>query len=448
MKFANKNHPRILCRTALLSATAAFALLFAPTSGAAAGANLPQDDVRANLAPETGAERTDLRAHQDNTRCVTQAETTTGYSRLVTRGESSAAQGKAVPAGHSLSRVMHAWPVAQEDGGATLLFSDSPEYATQDGVLYRDVVQGAARVLYYHVNQRDAPKKVAVVLENVGAGTSMVTISRSGAGRPSPHYLDVGKETQALYFDTQKSRRFYMNKGEVRVLDDAMEQTVLAPGDLVYGTYDFTTTQEMRVSVVIYPATMTAPVFLKHASVLPADELHLRGTFAKADRTLRAQRAYDPAADGIVYVLLADNESDRYRTGIDATDGSRVLNYGNYGILYHLELPVQGRSRTQFYLSPFGGTYAGAMRVQVRSGQQQLLLTPPDRTYFGEGSDEMTEASGIERARSSGLGILMDRMELADIGSYNTNSTPSFLFSPPGASNLPAALIMMPVDKK
>ena len=236
MKFANKNHPRILCRTALLSAAAAFALLFAPTSGAAAGANLPQDDVRANLAPETGAERTDLRAHQDNTRCVTQAETTTGYSRLVTRGESSAAQGKAVPAGHSLSRVMHAWPVAQEDGGATLLFSDSPEYATQDGVLYRDVVQGAARVLYYHVNQMDAPKKVAVVLENVGAGTSMVTISRSGAGRPSPHYLDVGKETQALYFDTQKSRRFYMNKGEVRVLDDAMEQTVLAPGDLVYGT--------------------------------------------------------------------------------------------------------------------------------------------------------------------------------------------------------------------
>ena len=309
-------------------------------------------------------------------------------------------------------------------------------------------MQGAARVLYYHVNQMDAPKKVAVVLENVGAGTSMVTISRSGAGRPSPHYLDVGKEAQALYFDAQRSRRFYMNKGEVRVLDDAMEQTVLAPGDLVYGTYDFSTTQEMRVSVIIYPATMTAPAFLKRASVLPADELHLRGTFAKADRTLRAQRAYDPASDGIVYVLLADNESDRYRTGIDATDGSRVLNYGNYGILYHLEVPVQGRSRTQFYLSPFGGTYAGAMRVQVRSGQQQLLLTPPDQTFFGEGSDEMTEVCGIERARAAGLGILMDRMELADLGSYNANSTPSFLFSPPGASNLPAALIMMPAEEK
>lgn len=447
MKFAHKTHSHILCRKAFLSAAAAFALLFAPTSGAAAGAALPQDDVRANLAPETGAECTDLRAHQDNTRCVTQAATTTGYSRLVTRGEAHAAKETAAPARH-LSRVMHAWPVTQEDGGATLLFSDSPEYATQDGILYRDVVQGAARVLYYHVNQMDAPKKVAVVLENVGAGTSMVTISRSGAGRPSPHYLDVGKEAQALYFDAQRSRRFYMNKGEVRVLDDAMEQTVLAHGDLVYGTYDFSTTQEMRVSVIIYPATMTAPAFLKRASVLPADELHLRGTFAKADRTLRAQRVYDPASDGIVYVLLADNESDRYRTGIDATDGSRVLNYGNYGILYHLEVPVQGRSRTQFYLSPFGGTYAGAMRVQVRSGQQQLLLTPPDQTFFGEGSDEMTEVCGIERARAAGLGILMDRMELADLGSYNANSTPSFLFSPPGASNLPAALIMMPAEEK
>lgn len=204
MKFANKTHPRILCRKAFLSAAAAFALLFAPTSGAAAGAALPQDDVRANLAPETGAERTDLRAHQDNTRCVTQAATTTGYSRLVTRGEAHAPETAAAPARH-LSRVMHAWPVTQEDGGATLLFSDSPEYATQDGILYRDVVQGAARVLYYHVNQMDAPKKVAVVLENVGAGTSMVTISRSGAGRPSPHYLDVGKEAQALYFDAQET---------------------------------------------------------------------------------------------------------------------------------------------------------------------------------------------------------------------------------------------------
>ena len=125
MKFANKTHPRILCRKAFLSAAAAFALLFAPTSGAAAGADLPQDDVRANLAPETGAERTDLRAHQDNTRCVTQAATTTGYSRLVTRGEAHAPETAAAPARH-LSRVMHAWPVTQEDGGATLLFSDSP----------------------------------------------------------------------------------------------------------------------------------------------------------------------------------------------------------------------------------------------------------------------------------------------------------------------------------
>lgn len=447
MKFTKKI--RIpLARRALFGACVLPLLFTAPAAAASPDAlqvKAPAGSAAAVVKPETGTALGSLDVSQEATRYVVQAATTNGYSRLVPRASEKKPQ--AASAKRPLSRVMHAWPVRQEDGGATLLFSDSPEYATQNGILYCDTVQGDVRVLYYHVNQMSMPKKVAVVLENVGAGTSMVTISRSGTGRPSPHYLDVGKEAQASYFDAQKPRRFYLDKGEVRVLDDAMEQTTLAPGDLVYGTYDFHSTQKVRVSVIIYPAYMSAPTFLRFARVLPADDLHLRGTFPQADRTLRAERAYDPAHDGIVYVLLADNESDRYRTGIDATDGSRVLNYGNYGILYHLDLPVQGRSWTQFYLSPFGGTYAGAMRVQLPSGQQRLLLTPPDQTFFGVGSDSMTETAGIERARSAGLGLLTDTMELADIGCYHASSAPFFLFSPPGASNLPAAIIMMPAEK-
>lgn len=40
-----------------------------------------------------------------------------------------------------------------------LLFSDSPEYATRDGMLYSDMVRGDSRMYFYHVNQTSENKK-------------------------------------------------------------------------------------------------------------------------------------------------------------------------------------------------------------------------------------------------------------------------------------------------
>ena len=62
------------------------------------------------------------------------------------------------------SRMMRRWDVMTEDTGGTLLFSDSPEYVKESGILYRDTVEGDARVLYYHLNDTAQPKKVAVIL--------------------------------------------------------------------------------------------------------------------------------------------------------------------------------------------------------------------------------------------------------------------------------------------
>ena len=146
----------------------------------------------------------------------------------------------------------------------------------------------------------------------------------------------------------------FSSAGNLRISDIA-SKTGIPEEEVRLALLDLRREYDERGSAIVI-----AKIGTEYRMMLRPEYSECTGTFAKADRTLRAQRVYDPASDGIVYVLLADNESDRYRTGIDATDGSRVLNYGNYGILYHLEVPVQGRSRTQFYLSPFGGTYAGA----------------------------------------------------------------------------------------
>jgi len=344
-----------------------------------------------------------------------------------------------------VSHTMHQWPVESEDQGGTLLFSDSPEYVAQDGILYQDVVEGEARVLYYHLNNQQTDKKVAVVLESVADGFTSVRITRGGYGLPSDDYLAVGKASQMMYYGQQTTGHLYMVKNSRRLLDKTMDSIVLHPGQLVCGVYDFTANHPVRVSVIMYPADADPFVFLQTAKVQPKDEMRLRGTFKNMDRVLTGTRPYDPAHDGMVYVPLADNVHDLYRTGIDATDGSEVTDFGNYGINYYLRLPVQDDGgAVKYFLSPLGGVYAGAMTVALNGGTRSLLQTPFGRTYFGDATPEETES--VKKAREAGLYILTKDAELADLGTYNSEDEVEFEFSPPGASNLPANLIMMPAE--
>ncbi|MFV0637184.1 copper amine oxidase [Mitsuokella sp.] len=342
------------------------------------------------------------------------------------------------------SHMMKIWPVESKDEGGTLLFSDSPESVTEDGILYQDVVQGDARVLYYHLNSSDADKKVAVVLQSMDNQPAIVRVTRGGTSDPSPDYLHVGKMTQMAYFEGEAYGDIYIGRGRHRLLQESMDTTILHPGDLVYGVYDFSTNRPVKVSVIMYPADANPYEFLEQAQVLPKDEQRLRGTFHGMDRVITSEKVYDPANDGIVYFPLADDIHDLYRTGIDATDGSEVKNYGNYGILYKLQIPTLKGGATQYYLSPLGGIYAGAMTVRTNGTQRRMIETPYGRPYFGDSTPPESDAT--QKAREEGLAILTDDTELADLGSYEDDTPVTFEFSPPGASNLPINIIMMPAE--
>lgn len=345
------------------------------------------------------------------------------------------------PAANPAVQTMRMWDVQATDTGGTLLFSDSPEYVSQDGILYSDTVQGEARILFYHLNNTDQPKKVAVIMENQSGNYSIVHVTRGGMSQPSSDYLDVGKRTQMEYFDTRLNDAIYVRNGGKRLLQNEMNTTILQPGQLVYGVFDFSSSAPVKVSVIMYPADANPYEFIETAQVLPKDSQRLRGTFKGMDRILRSQKPYDPNRDGIVYIPIGDNERDMYRTGVDATDGSSVTNYGNYGVLYRIEIPTTGSKATRYYLSPLGGVYAGAMTVDLGKGNSNLLLTPSDRTYFG---DAAPESSVPAPPAGSGLAVLTHATELADLGTYQSASQLSFEYSPPGASNLPVNIILMP----
>ena len=342
------------------------------------------------------------------------------------------------------SHVMKMWPVESKDEGGTLLFSDSPESVTEDGILYQDTVQGEARILYYHLNSSDSDKKVAVVLQSADGQPAIVRVTRGGACYPSPDYLHVGKMTQMAYFEGETHGDIYIGRGRHRLLQENMDTTILHPGDLVYGVYDFASNRPIKVSVIMYPADANPFEFLEQARVLPKDEQRLRGTFHGMNRIVTSSQVYDPATDGTVYFPLADDIHDCYRTGIDATDGSAVTNYGNYGVLYKLQIPVAKDGAVQYYLSPLGGIYAGAMTVERETTKRRMIETPYGRPYFGDATPPESDAT--QKAREEGLAILTDTTELTDLGAYDGAKPVTFEFSPPGASNLPINIIMMPAE--
>ncbi|HCB92328.1 MAG TPA: copper amine oxidase [Selenomonas sp.] len=336
--------------------------------------------------------------------------------------------------------TMKLWKVNSKNDGGTLLFSDSPEYVHEDGILYSDTVSGDARILYYHLNNTDKPKKVAVVLENVSGKQNEVKITRGGMGDPSNDYLKVGKSTQAEYFKTKLDASIRMEPWSEQLLQDEMDRVVLEPGELIYGVYDFSTKNPVKVSVIMYPASANPVSFLHRASVLPKDEQRLRGTFKGMNRTLSSKKSYDPSKDGVVYFPIGDDEHDLFLKGIDATDGSQVVNYGNYGVLYNINIPTKGKKKTSYYLSPRGGVYAGAMTVKQGKGKSNLLLTPRHRAYFGD----VAIGGYSAEMENRDMAFLSWYPEMTELGTYKNNSKLSFEYSPPGASNLPVHIILMP----
>lgn len=311
------------------------------------------------------------------------------------------------------------WPVSVTPYGGTLLLSDSPETVKEDGILYQDTVSGSVRVFMYHLNGTGRAKKVLVTLENPGEKPVKVILHKQGYAA-GYNYMEVGKKAEEEYINSRQMETITLSAKEWRFLDAHLGKVAIPADTLVNGIYDFIADGPVTVKVVSMPVEADIGTFIRKGKILPADEQRLRGTFAGKDRLVLPQRLYRGEEDGTVAITLADPVKEPYATGIDATDGSPALNYGNYGIVYRLFLPAESGS-TAYLLNPRGGTYAGFVGITHRHEQEYSLATPANRLYFGESPSDS-----------------------AYLGSYDSKDSLWFTFSPPGASNLPVKLLLRP----
>lgn len=311
------------------------------------------------------------------------------------------------------------WKASSFDYGGTLLLSDSPEIVPNDGILYQDFINGEGRVFFHHVNGTNVSKQFIILFENTGNNPAHIVVSRYGLGGPGDDYLAVGKAAQRAYMGGQNPYIIEIPPQKAAPL--LSSDVIVQPNKLITGIYDFKTDQKVKVKILMVPVGFTADQYSKQFNVLPPDIYHLRGTFGTNNRIITPDSIYNPVS-GPIALTLADNQVDKYIMGIDATDNSSVINYGNYGVVYHINIPTEGNSSIAYYLNPRGGTYSGAIEVKHQYSSSRLIDTPSGRVYFGDKT----------------LG------DAAPIGSYKSGTLLSFTFSPPGSSNLPVKLIAMP----
>ena len=308
--------------------------------------------------------------------------------------------------------------------GGKLLLSDSPEIVPVDGIMYQDTVNGDNRLFFHHVNGTNQPKKIVVLLENATEKPAHVTVYQYGLGGPGYDFLEVGKKVQLDYIEGKDAYLLEVPARESISLIPSLDGDVVEPNMLVNGMYDFKTDQPVKVKVMMMPVGADVQRFAASAKVLPADvaQYRLRGTFEGKDRLVIPAKVYDGIRDGVVGVTLADNDIDDYVTGIDATDGTRTMNYGNYGIVYKIYVPSTSKGKMSYYLNPRGGEYAGWLGTKYRHQEVATIATPANQMSFG----------------SKVVG------ESAYIGTYEGGKSLWLTFSPPGASNLPIKLIIAP----
>ena len=316
----------------------------------------------------------------------------------------------------------------------TLIFSDSPEYVTErTGILSAGTVDGEGRVYFYHVNESDETRKMAVVVENRSAEDNVITISRELYAKPSPEYFSVGRAlshkellTEAVTADVkkpkgEKARTETIPPGGRKLLTTATEGIAVKRDELVSGLIDFSTTGETFVRVMMIPEEARAVGSSYTSGVLPIDDVRLRGTYEGAVRIVRTEGTYNPEI-GAAYVELANGREDAFVEGVDEPSGETVRNVGNYGISYRIRIETTGMGAYDLFFNPLGGAYAGAIRVT--NGRRSEIVSVPgqERPHIGHGTTEDSHY----------------------IGKYEAGAPLDIRFMPAGASNLPVRLLLVP----
>ena len=311
--------------------------------------------------------------------------------------------------------------------GPTLLFSDSPEMVYENGILYKDIVEGEGRVFFHHVNGTKNTRKLAILMRPVNRRTT-ITWGCRGIGDPDTDYFISARKGQTRYFKEYKEswnkvrkkelaekrdKRTKREKGEgpdysfyqklsdlpltnlvrgeyMEVLSQACNRKQagarLKPEQLLTGMFDFHASHPVEIVIMMCDPKEDIENFSQQAALLPMDEHPLRGTYQHADLTYIIKKPFRMKWNQAKALCMADSEDRYYLMGTDRMTGRKTQNHGNYGVIYHLMYRVAGEHPVQLGINPWGGEFHGT-GMMISDGKAELLNIPGKSHFFGKGDE-------------------------------------------------------------
>jgi len=266
----------------------------------------------------------------------------------------------------------------QQDQTRKLLVSDSPETIVEYGALYRDNVNGKARLYANHINAMESDVQLAIVATNRGSEPATVETTRQGEVYPSAFINLIGYQASVDFLVGDA------NKPTLTVQPGESVAYAVLPklkrGQGVNLVYDIETSADLTFTF----AAMAPGDSLASAWSLPALPFsgHIRGTFPTSGLRMEVDASAVTKATGPKKITIGDNVNDKFIFGYDAFRGEADDNYGNYGVLYQIRVKHPGKAAIA--LAARGGIFKGALKIdgEMILAPASGVITPFDGVYM------------------------------------------------------------------
>ena len=241
----------------------------------------------------------------------------------------------------------------------TMMMSDTPEVERREGILYRDSIRGAGRILIHHINDfseastMGGNKRLVMVAENKTAEPATLTLTNKTIRGPVDDILFLGQKMLSDYLMGSAPETITLMPGEKQYIYDSGTKWI--KGSCIAGLMDVDTTGDVTFTIAAVSAgsTLTSmegmELFLK--------EVHPRGTFDTVGIN------YNITLDGSVpeKILIGTGEEEWVK-GYDAITSEPAQNKGNFGVSYYIT--ITAKEDTGIILNPRADMFRGAIEWQ------------------------------------------------------------------------------------
>lgn len=278
----------------------------------------------------------------------------------------------------------------------TLVFSDSPEYAAEEGILGEGTISGEGRIYYYHVNS--LYPGAHLVVYGTSDHTAAVTVTDTVRGDPSRGYLDTGRTLSfrdAVGLGDRKAKdKVLPPKRRTILFEDNPDGIAL--DDLVSGFVDVETKGPVRFGTAIIKNGGDLEGRLQTLPVLEADSHEMRGTFPQ-EIYMTNDTVWNTDHDGPADIKLGDGDRDPSYKGMDELSGVVRENTGNFGMEYIITVRTAGTRDFDMYINPMGGAFLATFFVR-QDGIPRIYRTDEKDRWFGNDDYEAWMPVGTWRA--------------------------------------------------